>query len=61
MMTLTKTLRLIREDDSGATAIEYGLIIALIALALVGTLTTFSGEIQTFFSNLSGQVNATLP
>ena len=36
-------------DDSGATAIEYALIAALIAVALVTTLTSLSGKLgQTF-------------
>jgi pilus assembly protein Flp/PilA len=30
-------------DDSGATAIEYGLIAALIAIALIGALTALGG------------------
>ena len=30
------------QDESGATAIEYGLIAALVVLAAVGAITTFS-------------------
>ncbi|MBW8734538.1 MAG: Flp family type IVb pilin [Asticcacaulis sp.] len=37
-------------DESGATAIEYGLIAALIAVALIAILTTLG-------SNLSGTFN----
>jgi len=30
-------------DESGATAVEYGLIIALIVIALIGGLSNFAG------------------
>ncbi len=33
-------------DESGATAIEYGLIAALIAVVLVGTLRTVGADIK---------------
>jgi pilus assembly protein Flp/PilA len=36
-------------DDSGATAIEYGLLIGLLALALVGVLAGVSGAINGAF------------
>ncbi len=32
------------DDQTGGTAIEYGLIVALIAIAIVGSLTAFAGE-----------------
>ena len=41
------------KDESGATAIEYGLIAALIALALVGALTTLGGKISGTFQNIA--------
>jgi pilus assembly protein Flp/PilA len=31
-------------DRSGATAIEYGLILALVVLAMIGALSAFAGE-----------------
>lgn len=36
--------RIIR-DDAGATAVEYGLILALIFLAMVGAVGTFSNQV----------------
>ncbi len=42
-MTLFWT-RLVR-DQSGATAVEYGLILALIFLAMVGAIGSFSGQV----------------
>ncbi|MBD2842060.1 Flp family type IVb pilin [Erythrobacter rubeus] len=37
-MSLTTFLKHIGTDDTGATAIEYGLILGLIAIAMVGAL-----------------------
>jgi len=43
-------------DESGATAIEYGLIAALVAVAIVTALTTLGSNLQGIF----GQVNTSL-
>ncbi len=40
------------KDESGATAIEYGLIAALVAVALVTALTTMSGKLQGTFDEV---------
>lgn len=36
-------------DESGATAIEYGLIAALIAVVIIGVLTTIGTDLTTKF------------
>nr|WP_315049748.1 Flp family type IVb pilin [uncultured Brevundimonas sp.] len=41
------------KDESGATAIEYGLIAALVAVALIGALTTFSTALKGKFTAMS--------
>jgi pilus assembly protein Flp/PilA len=46
------------KDESGATAIEYGLIAALVAVALVGVLTTMSGKLSTTFGSVSTALTA---
>ena len=38
------------KDESGATAIEYGLIAALIAVVCIGTMTTLGNNLNTKFS-----------
>jgi len=38
-----KLLRSFRKDKSGATAIEYGMIAALIAVAVIGSLRSLGG------------------
>ncbi|MDR6624026.1 Flp family type IVb pilin [Caulobacter segnis] len=35
------------KDESGATAIEYGLIVALIAVVIVTAVTTLGGKLDT--------------
>ena len=45
MKTLTKLFR----DDAGATAIEYGLIAALIAVVIVTALTTVGTKLTSTF------------
>jgi pilus assembly protein Flp/PilA len=41
------------KDERGATAIEYGLIITGIALAIIPTITGLGGKLKTTFSTLS--------
>jgi pilus assembly protein Flp/PilA len=44
------------KDESGATAIEYGLIASLISVAIIGALTTLGGKISTTFGSVSAQL-----
>ena len=43
----------IREDESGATAIEYGLIAALVSVAAIGALTAMGGSLEIMFQTVS--------
>jgi pilus assembly protein Flp/PilA len=47
------------KDESGATAIEYGLIAALISVALITGATALGGSLNTQFNALSGKMNLT--
>ncbi len=42
----------------GATAIEYGLILALITLVVVGSMTNVATKTVNMWSNVSNKVNA---
>lgn len=44
-------------SESGATAIEYGLIAALIAVVVIGGLTLVGGKLNNMMSNVAGQMN----
>jgi pilus assembly protein Flp/PilA len=48
--------KLLRSRD-GATAIEYGLIAALVALAIIAGITTLGTNLSTEFNTIAGQVN----
>lgn len=45
-------------DDRGATAIEYGLIAALIAVVLITSLTTLGTTLSANFGKLSTKIAA---
>ncbi len=46
------------KDESGATAIEYGLIAALISVALIGGATALGDQLTSLFNNLSRRTRA---
>jgi pilus assembly protein Flp/PilA len=49
-------LRKLWRDEAGATAIEYGLIAALIAVAIIGVLSTLGGNLRDVFSEVADQL-----
>ena len=55
---MTTILNRFRRDESGATAIEYGLIAALIAVALIGVLTTMGGSLGNTFTRNADTIDA---
>ncbi|WP_420102847.1 Flp family type IVb pilin [Bosea sp. (in: a-proteobacteria)] len=42
------------KNESGATAIEYGLIAALVAVAAIGGMTTLGTSLKTQFTDIGG-------
>ncbi|MBI4920903.1 MAG: Flp family type IVb pilin [Devosia nanyangense] len=44
-------------DESGATAIEYGLIAALIAVGIIAAATTLGGSLSSLFDRISTKLN----
>ena len=53
---MTKLLARFAADDSGATAIEYGLIAALIAVVVIGALTTIGTNLNTTFNKIGSSL-----
>lgn len=47
------------KDESGATAIEYGLIAALIAVVIIGAVTALGGGIKGSFNEVAEAMGAT--
>jgi len=48
-----KILRKLMRNEKGATAIEYGLIAALIAVAAITAMQGLGGQLNTTFTNVS--------
>ncbi len=42
----------LQREERGATAVEYGLLVALIAAVIVGTVFTLGGQIDTAFQDV---------
>lgn len=51
------TMKNLLKDESGATAIEYGLIAALVSVAAIGALTAMGGSLQSMFGSVSDSLN----
>jgi pilus assembly protein Flp/PilA len=52
---MSKLVRFLK-DESGATAIEYGLIAAGISVAIIATVNTLGSSLNTKFSSISTQL-----
>ena len=53
---MTQFLKRLVTDEAGATAIEYGLIAALIAVAIIGGATTLGTNLSTTFTTVAGKL-----
>ena len=53
---MKKLFNKIRKDEAGATAIEYGLIAALIAVVLISSLQLLGNNIKNSFGSISTAV-----
>ncbi len=54
---MLKVIRAFANDESGATAIEYGLIAALVSVAAIGALTALGGSLNSLFTTVSSAVS----
>lgn len=57
-MTLFRNLL---ADNEGATAIEYGLIAALVAVAAIGAMSSLGTSLSTTFNNVSTEMDNASP
>lgn len=53
---MSKSIVRFFKDESGATAIEYGLIAALIAVVIVAALTTLGSNLSSTFTKVSSNL-----
>ena len=55
-----KTIRKFFKNSKGATAIEYGLIAALIAVAAIAAMQGLGTSLNKTFTNVSGKLNSSV-
>jgi pilus assembly protein Flp/PilA len=53
---MTKFVTRFVKDESGATAIEYGLIVALIAVVIITAVTTLGTKLNKAFTSVGSQL-----
>ncbi len=54
---MRKLVHLFWQDESGVTAIEYGLIAALVAVVIIGAVTLTGGAVNNTFTSVSNALN----
>ena len=57
---LQKVMAFIR-DEAGASAIEYALLVALVALGITAALTAFSGKMSSLFNAAGNKLDTYQP
>lgn len=50
-----------KRDEKGATATEYGLLVAFIAIALIIAVTIFEDALSAFFTRLGAEIDTWQP
>ena len=50
-------IRNLLQDESGASAVEYGLLVALIAVVIIGAVSTLGTTIKTMFTSVSNAIS----
>jgi pilus assembly protein Flp/PilA len=61
VIAIRKVLRRLGADQRGATAIEYGLIVALITIAAMGGMQSLGGGVGGMWGKLSNVTNTYMP
>lgn len=51
-----QSLNAMIRDEDGATMVEYGLLVALIALVALGAVQTLGGNLSTLFTNVGSSI-----
>ncbi len=57
---MLKFIRKLRKSKKGATAIEYGLIAALIAVAAIAAMSALGDSLSTLFFGISSELDAAI-
>ena len=46
----------VENDEQGATAVEYGLMVALIAVVIIAAVTLLGGNLESLFSSIANAI-----
>ncbi len=57
---MTKFVARFANDESGATAIEYGLIASGIAVAIIVAVNTIGSSLDTMYTNINAKIDTTV-
>ncbi|MDP1808006.1 MAG: Flp family type IVb pilin [Actinomycetota bacterium] len=49
-------IRSLMKDEEGATAVEYGLMVALIAIVMMAGVTLLGANLNVLFTNIAGKI-----
>jgi pilus assembly protein Flp/PilA len=60
-MHVIRFVRNLVQDEEGVTAIEYGLIAALIAVAIITAVSTVGGGVSATFTRVANELPAAAP
>ncbi|MEX5269439.1 Flp family type IVb pilin [Kocuria sp. CPCC 205292] len=52
----TDTIERIERNEKGATAVEYGLLLGLVAIVLVGAIAVLKDDFTAMITNIGGQL-----
>lgn len=52
----TNLMTRLRRDEKGATAVEYGIMVALIAVVIIVAVTLLGNNLSGMFNNVAGKV-----
>jgi pilus assembly protein Flp/PilA len=61
MKTVTNLFNRLRRDETGASLVEYGLLVGLIAVAAIAAITTLGGTISSYFENINTELTPPAP
>jgi len=56
MLLRVRALGVGTDSQRGASAVEYGLLVALIAFVIIGAVTLIGGNLTTLFTNVAGSL-----
>ena len=61
MLKLYTQFKVWRDSDEGATAVEYGLMVALIAVAIITTVGLLGTNLNSMFAAVKGKIVTAIP